>query len=173
MVEISVFDTFPIIVGFLALCIAATVIVHVYQVYLGSVVQTGLMPVNSTQYNATVKVGNIFNSVDPLLQMVFIILMIATIVGATMLNSNPVGYAIGFVFLLFFIYASAVISNVGLKIFSNPQLSFTAANTIPSSLHILATLPEYQIFFMFLYLIIIAGRNIFFNQQQPQQLPQE
>lgn len=171
----SIFNTFPIIVGFLALVVAATVIIIVYNTYVSTVVSTGLMPVNSTPYNATVKVGNLFHSADPLLQMVFIILMIATIVGATMLNSNPIGYAVGFVFMLFFVYASSIISNVGRTILLNPQLNVTAQTFLPTSLHILATLPEYQIFFIFLYLIVISARNVFFRQEnQPQQiLPQE
>lgn len=166
----SLFDGIYIMSGFIAVVIVATIIINVYHMYVPIFASASNTLTNNDPrpIAATIKIGDVFSNVDTLLFFCFVFLEIVTIVLAAGLNSNPIGFAVGFVFLIFLVFLATIVSNAAYQIFSNPSLSATAQQFLPQSLSIIAQMPMWQFFFMSFYLLIIAARSIFWKQEGQQ-----
>jgi hypothetical protein len=115
-------------------------------------------------YNQVKAVGNIILNFDIWAPLIFFVISITIIALGALLNSNPIGWGIGAIMIVFLIYFATFLSNVTHNIATNPSL-LQGANAFPKTLAILAQLPLYEIVFLFIYLIIIAVRVKFYSPQ--------
>jgi hypothetical protein len=119
---------------------------------------------NYTANGLVSQVGGNLSNFDEYLPFLFFSLSVIVLVLAALLNSHPIGWAIGAAFMIFFIYISIYISNIAHGLLTNPAIAAASAH-FPNSLMIAAQLPLYEIVFMFAYLVIIAIRVRFFSPQ--------
>jgi len=122
---------------------------------------------NYTANELVQQVGGNINNFDEYIPFLFFSLSIIVLTLAALLNSHPIGWAIGATFMIFLIYISIYISNIAHGLLTNPAIAAAASN-FPNSLQIAAQLPLYEIVFLSAYLIIIAIRVRYFSSS-PQQ----
>jgi hypothetical protein len=130
-----------------------------------------IIPGEPNAYNAYLSVASNYYNFDYYIPFIFYALEIIVVILAGWLNSNPIGFVVGFCVLIFlFTFSSFLISNTAYTILTNNALSGTASQ-FPNILNLLANLGIYDWAFMILYLISIAVRNVYFKSEQNVQTP--
>jgi hypothetical protein len=124
---------------------------------------------NSTYQNIPINLGHNLYNFNTYLPLIFYFVMMAIIFSTVLINSDPLSWLVGVIYIPFIYFVSVYISNAAHTLLTTPAIAGGVAH-LPAPLVILANLPTVTFLFGLLYIVALALRIWFFptNYRAPQ-----